>query len=223
MKITRNLSISMLVILLTGLSGDAYAQRGDPASQQKELQEAMEMLKQQGMDPEQLKQLEHQLKSIQSMEQKRNENQEKAIQEKKQKEAIAKEKQRIQQIQSVRAEAGKMNIGIGDERVQLDVEFCSTSPNAPAIYSYLPRYSPQARFVDPLRSVSSAKVIRWVAPMLNFSRWNFGLLKELMMKKGWMLSKFWLKEIKNSTLGTTQNNSKLRKRFKLMMICRWIK
>lgn len=128
MKIIRNLSVSMVVILLTGLCGSAYAQTSDPASQQKQLQETMEMLKQQGMDPEQLKQLEQQLKTFQSMEQTRNENQEKAIQEKKQEEAIAKEEQRMQQIQSVTAEAGKINIGIGDERVQLDVESCSTSP-----------------------------------------------------------------------------------------------
>jgi hypothetical protein len=58
MKITRNLSVSMVLILLMGLSGGAYAQRGDPASQQKELQEAMEMMKKQGMDAETQKQME---------------------------------------------------------------------------------------------------------------------------------------------------------------------
>lgn len=128
MKTTHNLSVLMVVILQIGLSGGAYAQKVEPASQQKELQEAMEMLKQQGMDPEQLKQLENQLKGIQAVEQERKENQEKAIHEKERQEAIAKEKQRIQQTQSVTAEAGKMNIRIGDEHAQLDVESCTTSP-----------------------------------------------------------------------------------------------
>lgn len=128
MKIKRNLLVSMLAVLLIGLSGGVYAQSNDAASQQQELQETLEMLKQQGMDEEQLKQLEKQMKAFQSVEQERKENQEKAIREKKQEEAIAKEKQHIQQTQSVKAEAGKINIGIGDEYVQLDVEFCSTSP-----------------------------------------------------------------------------------------------
>ncbi len=128
MKTTLNLSALSVMILLIGLSGSAYAENGEAESQQQELQEALEMLKQQGMDEEQLKQLENQLKGIQSVEQEHKENQEKAIHEKERQEAIAKEKQRIQQTQSVTAEAGKMNIGIGGEHVQLDVESCMVSP-----------------------------------------------------------------------------------------------
>ena len=184
MKITRNLSVSMLAILLMGLSGGAYAERGDPASQQQELQEALEMLKQQGMDAEQLKQLENQLKGFQSVEQERKENQERAIREKKQKEAIAKENQRIQQTQSVTAEAGKMNIGIGDERVQLDVEFCSTSPQRTGNLLVLAKVFASGTFRGSPALVRLSKSHPVGSPNSQFQQMEFWLTERAVDEKG---------------------------------------
>ena len=67
MKITRNLSVPMVVVFLLGLAGGVHAERGDAASQQQELQKALEMMKKQGMDAKTQKQMENMFKNMSEM------------------------------------------------------------------------------------------------------------------------------------------------------------
>lgn len=64
MKITRNLSVPMVVVFLLGLAGGVHAERGDAMSQQQELQKALEMMKKQGMDAKTQKQMEDMFKNM---------------------------------------------------------------------------------------------------------------------------------------------------------------
>ena len=64
MKITFRLSFSLVVLCLLGLTLDAYAERGDAASQQEEIQKALEMMKKQGMDEKTQKQMENMFKNM---------------------------------------------------------------------------------------------------------------------------------------------------------------
>ena len=62
MKITRNLSVPMVVVFLLGLAGSVHAERGDATSQQQQLNQILEMMKKQGMDPKTQKQVENMMK-----------------------------------------------------------------------------------------------------------------------------------------------------------------
>ena len=64
MKITRNLSVPIMVVFLLGLAGGVHAERGDAMSQQQELQKALEMMKKQGMDEKTQKQMENMFKNM---------------------------------------------------------------------------------------------------------------------------------------------------------------
>ena len=61
MKVALNLLIPMVVAGLISLEGGVHAERSDAASQQQELQQMMDMLKNSGMDPKQMKQMENML------------------------------------------------------------------------------------------------------------------------------------------------------------------
>ena len=67
MKIIFKLSIWLVVLCPLGLAGYVYAQTGDTPSQQEQMQEALEMMKKQGMDEKTQKQMENMFNNMSQM------------------------------------------------------------------------------------------------------------------------------------------------------------
>jgi len=116
MKIT-HFVVLLLICLCTAAS----------AQSETELEMAIDMLREQGMDPEQLKQMENQLKQLQKLEQQQQQNKADASNEKKRRAEQAQQNQKLTLEKNVVPEAGLLNLGIGDENFSLDIRSCSTT------------------------------------------------------------------------------------------------
>jgi len=127
MKITFKLLIVPLVPCLLGLAGFVYAQTGDTPSQQEQIQEALEMMKGQGMDENTLKQMENMFNNMSQMEAKQQ--------------ADKLEKER-QEFETETANHGTAQVEADGKRYELMVTKCEITDRSTAKFSIQARQAP---------------------------------------------------------------------------------
>ncbi|MGV7228337.1 MAG: hypothetical protein ACQ9IQ_06725 [Nitrospirales bacterium] len=127
MKITRMLSVTIVFVFLVGLTGQVHAERGDAASQQQELQKALEMMKKQGMDAKTQKQMENMFKNMS---------------EEGAKQQSAKMKKEQQKFEAATAGHGTAQVDVGGKQYELKMIKCEIADRNTGSFSLHARQAP---------------------------------------------------------------------------------